>query len=406
MKPSIIFSTLAIMSLIACSKISHESSNFNNTIEQLNSEEQFSKILAISLKNNAELSSFIIQEANNAFDGDNNILIAPNSDCPTTKGGVSFKEVLKHSYLSTKANEAINIDDLFDIIKSNSPLLQIYVMNPECYETTKGIKVVYIPEDFDEGITMSVPCYNEYGEKSMIATNNEYQNETIFVVSRNERTIAVSKIALKGEKEFKGAKPIYEDEYFNYYLIDNLYGTQPILTNGIDEILIPEEYKNCERYKLGKSRDYLYKVRPKNKSAWNKMEDPFLGDPELYVDILFGKYLGGMLGDEGLRKELPTGYKNRNNIQWKIHDIELLQWNLRENGKSMKYIWNERDAGNFITISIPFSVEFLDNQVLNGNIEVGVGKHDEKCGDAIVYYTDENNHQYDTGYVLYTVQFR
>ena len=72
----------------------------------------------------------------------------------------------------------------------------------------------------------------------------------------------------------------------------------------------------------------------------------------------------------------------------------------------MKYTWHERDAGNIITISIPFSVEFVDNNILNANVEIGVGKHDEECGESIVYYTDENNHQYDTGYVLYTVQFR
>lgn len=412
MKSRILLSAVCTMlSLAACTKSNLETENSRITENGLNNEEQFAKTLAIALKNNGELSSFLVDEASMTFDGDNNFLIAPNSNQPSTKGGQSLRDMLKASFPVTKSSNLsncnIDIDYLLDYIKSNSPLLQVYVMNPECYEKTKSFKVVYIPEDFDEGITMSVPCYNENGEKTMISTNNECENETVIVVSRNERTVAVSNVLLNGTDEYEGAKPIYINEYYHYYLVDDLYRyatVEPL--NIIDDIIIPEEYKKCERYKLGKSRDYLYKVRPKNKSAWNKMEDPFLGDPELYVDVAYGKYLGGLLNDDKIRKELPTGYKNRNNIKWKTQDIELLQWNLKENGKSMKYTWHERDAGNIISISIPFSVEFLDNNVLNGNIEINVGKHDEECGEALVYYTDENNHQYDTGYVLYTVQFR
>lgn len=410
----ILLAVCTVFTLTACTKGDLEIENSRITENGLNIEEQFAKSLAIALKNNSELSSFLMTEASLAFDGDNNFLIAPNSDRPSTKGGLSLRDMLKISFPTTKSsgsndagdNNNIDIDYLLNYIKSNYPLLQVYVMNPECYDQTKDFKVVYIPEDFDEGITMSVPCYDKNGEKTMISANDEYENETIIVVSRNERTIAVSNVLLNGSDEYEGAMPIYKDAYYNYYLIDDLHHDSSLPTTMITDIFVPEEYRECERYKLGKCRDYLYQVRPKNKSAWNKMENPFLGDPELYVDIAYGKYLGGVLGDERIRKELPTGYKNRNNIHWKTHDIELLQWNLKENGKSMKYTWHERDAGNIITISIPFSVEFLDNNILNANVEIGVGKHDEECGESIVYYTDENNHQYDTGYVLYTVQFR
>lgn len=407
MKPrTIVFVVCAVFSLTACTK-GNLATKERQGAEWNSGEQQFAEILSVALRND-ELSSFIIDEASKAFDGDNNFLVAPNSDNPSTKSGISFRDMLKIAFPVTRSGESVDIDCLLDDIKNNSPLLQIYVMNPECYENTQCPKVVYIPEDFEEGITMSLPCYDENGDKTMIPATEELENETVFVVSRNERTVAVDKVLLNGNDEYKGAKPIYVDEKFNYYLIEDLNISNPSKpTTGIlDGIFVPEEYRECERYKLDNGRDYLYNVRPKDKSAWDKMENPFLGDPELYVDVIYGKYLGGLLGEESIRKELPTGYKNRNNIQWKTHDIELLQWDLLENGKSMKYVWNERDAGNIISISIPFSVEFLDNNVFNGNLEINVGKHDESCGEAIVYYTDENNHQYDTGYVLYTVQFR
>lgn len=249
MKSRIILSVVCIvLSLAACSKSDLESDDSLISESALNEEEQFAKTLAVALKNNNELSSFIRSEAEKAFDGDNNFLVVPNSDQPSTKGGRSFRDMLKTSVPATKSSEStdIDVDYLLDNnIKSNSPLLQVYVMNEECYDKTESFKVVYIPEDFEEGVTMSVPCYNENGEKTMIPTNNECEDEAVLVVSRNERTVAVNKILLNGEETYKGATPIFKDEYYNYYLVNDLNNGSSLVqpSSIIDDILIPDEYK-------------------------------------------------------------------------------------------------------------------------------------------------------------------
>jgi len=203
--------------------------------------------------------------------------------------------------------------------------------------------------------------------------------------------------------------PIHVDEKYNYYLktdIQYTSDTNPEMAS-IGDLVIPSEYRQSHRYQVGKEgKDYVYKVRPKNKSAWNKLENSFLGDPELYVNVVYGKFLGGALGSDNVTKMFPTGYKNRNNIKWKVQNVEMLRWDLLENGKSMKYVWAEDDGGSIINIDVQYSIGFLNNQVLNGTFKIGIGKNDERAGESIVYYTDEDEHVYDTGYVLFTIQTR
>ena len=109
MKPRILLSAVCTMlSLAAYTKSNLETENSRITENGLNNEEQFAKTLAIALKNNGELSSFLVDEASMTFDGDNNFLIAPNSNQPSTKGGQSLRDMLKASFPATKSSNLSN----------------------------------------------------------------------------------------------------------------------------------------------------------------------------------------------------------------------------------------------------------------------------------------------------------
>lgn len=367
--------------------------------------------MAQSLTANSELPSFLLNKASERFDGDNNFLVIPALDEPVTKGGTTLREMLQSSCFVTRSDGAtyINVDSIASRLKVESPLLQVYIMNEESWNTTQNPLVVYLPDDFDDQIVSNVPAYDSEGNKIMLPSDGNYENQSMIIVSRNERTVAVSKDVLGGDNEYMGASPIHVSDKYNYYLkTDLVYTVFPDIEIGdLGDLFIPSEYKDSHRYKLGnKGHDYVYKVRPKNKSAWNKLEHPFIGDPELYVNVIYGKYLGGVLGAGNVMKMFPTGYKNRLNIKWKVQNVEMLKWNLLENGKSMKYVWGEDDGGSIIDINVPYSIGFLNNQILDGVFNIGIGDWDERAGEAIVYYTDENDHQYDTGYVLFTIQTR
>lgn len=410
---------LAILSLtfysVSCDKSplpaydTHNSDNETTYIDETG--ETFAKLLANSLNDNVNLSSYLYAKASERFDGDNNFLIIPALDEPVAKSEHSFKEMLKASCLATRGEggDNIDVDAIARKLKVESPLLQVYIMNIDAWDVTDKPLVAYIPDDFDDQVVSTISAFDGNGNEILLSSDGKYENQSIIVVSRNERTVAASKDVLGDNIEFKGAMPIHVDEKYNYYLktdIQYTSDTNPEMAS-IGDLVIPSEYRQSHRYQVGnEGKDYVYKVRPKNKSAWNKLENPFLGDPELYVNVIYGKFLGGALGSDNVTKMFPTGYKNRNNIKWKVQNVEMLRWDLLENGKSMKYVWAEDDGGSIINIDVQYSIGFLNNQVLNGTFKIGIGKKDERAGESIVYYTDEDEHVYDTGYVLFTIQTR
>ena len=82
-----------------------------------------------------------------------------------------------------------------------------------------------------------------------MSSDGKYENQSIIVVSRNERTVAVSKDVLGDNIEFKGAMPIHVDEKYNYYLktdIQYTSDTNPEMAS-IGDVVIPSEYRQSHR---------------------------------------------------------------------------------------------------------------------------------------------------------------
>lgn len=383
--------------------------------------EEFAKILARSL-NDKDMHSFILETAFNQFDGDNNFLIIPNLDSkPATKSSntkLTFREMLsKNSNALTKSSGAINLDELLIKIEKEFPLQQIYVMNEEVWDTTlRSPLVVYLPNDFDEKNTLWVKGYDTKGNVYQLNAQDDFEEEPIIVVSQNERTVSVSKEKVDADGKYKGASPIYQNNNYNYYLLEDI--EYPIVSNSIeiplkDEMevllsskLITKANTQCYRALHTYQKDYINRVRITNKSAWKSIEAALKGDPELYVNIVYGAKSKGNRQITSMYKYVGTGYGRRRKIKWATKDIDIIRWSRNDNGESMKYIWGEKDGRDDNGITVNFTVEFLGYPIVTGGAEIHVWKNDDKAGESIVYYEDGNDTYYNTGIVRYNIQVK
>ena len=116
------------------------------------------------------------------------------------------------------------------------------------------------------------------------------------------------------------------------------------------------------------------------------------------------------------KKYIGKGYKNRNNIHWLDLaeagiDTELFRWSLVDNGTNIRYEWWEDDGGALIDHTTSVSIEIpnaLGELISPEPVEVNVkiGKKDDYAGSVYAYYIDENNHIYNTSYVMFEIEYR
>lgn len=407
---------ISIVSLLSCTQ--EELNNVEiihpKTIENsLETGELFAKELATSL-NNKELLSFIMNTANEKFDGDNNFLIIPNLDKqPNTKSSTNktFRELLKTNKNHTKSTEYVQIDSLLKQIEIHNPLQQIYVMNEEIWDTTtQKPLVIYLPNNFDEKNTLWVKAYDFDGNSYQVNAQDDFDNQPIIVISQNERTVSVSKEKALDDNTYYGATPIYQNEYYNYYLIEDI--EFPIISKSE---ATPLQYSNairsttksdCYRSTYPNQKDYINRVRITTKNAWKSIEAALKGDPELYVNVVYGAKSKGNRYITSMYKYVGTGYGRRRKIKWATKNIDIIKWSRQDNGESMKYIWYEKDGRDDSGITVNFSIDFLGYPTLTGNAEIHIWRNDDKAGESIIYYTDENNTYYNTGIVHYNIQVK
>lgn len=404
---------LTAFSLLSCEKGTDIKPNSLPKETSLEAGEIFAKNLALSLKDE-EMVSFITKTAGEQFDGDNNFLISPNLDRePITKSECNrtFRELLKDSQFKTKAAEQIDLDALLKKLEMESPLQQIYVMNEEIWDTTTQLPiVVYLPEDFDEKNTLWVTGYDIHGKAYQLDARGEFENQPIVVVSQNERTVSVSKEKVAADGIYHGAKPIYENSYFYYYLLEDI--EYPIQTNYIETPLMPTSEMpqtratDCYRASHTAQKDYINRVTITSLSAWRSIEAALKGDPELYVNVVYGEKTNGKRNITSMRKYIGTGYGRRRNIKWATKDIDILRWSRSDNGENMKYMWFEKDGRDDNGITVDFSVEFLGYPTVTGSAEIHVWKNDDNAGESVIYYQDENDTYYNTGIVKYNIQIK
>lgn len=379
----------------------------------------FAKVLASALEN-PDMQAFIRDESNKRFDGDKNFLVAPLLESPQTKStnGSAFYEMLKEYWPAPTKSATpgeIALEEFIQEVTQEDPLLQVYLMNEECW-TNKDVMpaVVYLPENFDDQNPGFLWAYASNGLGNRINATNDYDDRCFVVVSRNERTLAVlndaKSVVPNPNLGFEGIA-FYSNGNFDYYLIEDVTFTpkSTLIGSGMEiawDEDIPDSYTDSYRAKHPTYKDYIQKATIASKSAWKDLENVFQGDPEPYVNIIYGERSGGSRYIKSIYKFLGGDYGKKKDIKWCEHDIDVMQWSLSQNGKYIRYEWGEKDGNRLNVAEIEADFEFFGLQMLSGKVDVNLFNMDEEAGTSLVYYSDNNSTTYNTGWIKFTTEIR
>ena len=354
----------------------------------------------------SDLKQFILDNASQRFDGDFNFLVVP-----------AFGTETKSADAPMDVPSA-----LLDAIAKDDPLLQIYVLHPECWTEDNLPLIIYLYNDFDDHKDEYIDAYTPEGEIISVKVRDEFESQAVIVVSHNERTMAVS-TAIDTKSFDENVNSVYSSDYFKYYLrsdiinMDNQQSQEQISTKASSigdyaiAALLGSDYTSCGRMQMYPSKDYITKVKPSSKSAWSAIEPGIMGDPELYFYAEYGQALGGNYKVNKDKKYVGVGYANRNHIVWKNVNFEMMRWSLFDNGTKMRYEWWEDDGGAIIQHKSSISLEMpteLGKLITPDpiNFEIAIGEKDDFAGSVYVYYIDENKHNYNTSYVTFELEYK
>lgn len=373
---------------------------------QMSCGEEFAKQLATSLKSK-ELYSYICSKAAEEFDGDENFLIIPNWDSPelTKEGNLkTFKQLLKESRV--QYSQQMNLEYLFTRMKEKSPLQQIYVMNSHLLSSyTKIPLVVYLPDDFDQNKTTHVNAYDVDGNYFKLDPKGEYEDQVMFVVSQNERTVIVNKNEYPKSFGMDELNHIYSNELYDYYIVKDYSQSHDTSSKTSKEV----HAKICDRDRSSIDKDYIHSIRINGKDAWQGIEAAFKGDPELYIYAYYGeKLFQNNYATKDIRKGIISGdYGRRRKIKTVYPNIDIKRWNREENGDHMKYVWNEADGSIDGGIaSFEFELNVFGKPVITGSGVLHLLDNDDPAGESFVYYTENSGTHYNTGTLTFSIQER
>lgn len=383
--------------------------------------ESFAVLLSSAL-NNSEIIDLIGEISAIQFDGDNNFLLAEHLTNTTTRGTQSLYELLKNTVQTRSlASESDNLDEIINNIVSADPLLQIYLMNDELLNTGISPVIVCLPEEYDDSVPSTLVGYDLQGNRFTFSSEELIEDRPVIVLSRNERTIAIANSHVSPSGQYMGADPYFVSSDYHYYLKEELTYPEEIATGDIIPTnyvqtrvttekseawaakILGSPFDDCHRYNNYPTKDYIKKVTIASKSAWKDMESGWLGDPDLYVYVIYGDTLLGYLSAKKVKKYVGTGYKNRNNIQWCDKDIDVIRWSLLNNGDMMKYVWYDDDGGSIISIPITAEIQAAEMEPIEVSATVDIGNKDEEGGTSLVYYYDDQSTMYNTGWVKFQI---
>lgn len=412
------FILIAIFVIFACDK-QFEGSTITNApeISVDESASAFAKILASSM-NNSEMLDFIKEMADQRFDGDENFLIMDKIDDKATKSSSTFYDMLASTV--TKSSDVYDLDNLVEAIKLNDPLLQVYVMNSELWDSGIEPVVVLLPENYDDERLCTLTVYQMDGKSYTISSEDEIEDAPVVVLSRNERTIVE-----KTKNEENNA--YYSNDAYDYFLKEHLYTTtnskKELTTkssNSIEQevaVLMGTEFTNSYRNLNSSKTDYVTDVTINDKEAWKAIESGWLGDPELTLYIVYGDRSGddmvikhkNSLNSNDKFEITGNVFKNRNNIRIYPWNQETMTWSLYENGSDMVYAWNEEDNSTgdksyYVNFSIRW-YSYSDKEILSEKINYPfiVDLEDNYAGFNVIEYSDADCENYNSGYISYTI---
>ncbi len=415
MKTRIIIGILTILSIIACNEQAKQTPDIvlpEITVDE--AADLFAKILSTSM-NNPEMLEFIREMSDERFDGDENFLIMDKIDDNATKSNITFYDML--SSVATKSTYSYSLDSIIEAIKINDPLLQIYVMNSDLWDSGIEPLVVLLPENYDDEFACTLTGYMMNGETFSFSSEDEIKDAPVVVLSRNERTIA----SVKGTDGSGLQIPFYSNDSYDYYLKGDIYvvanddteTTEKIPnTKAIDEDItvagqLGSAYTNCHRIKNHPTKDRIDSLTIVSKEAWTAIESGWLGDPELELYIIYATKNGSpVIKHTDPSYELGEGnfFNNRTNIKWYAWDRPLLNWSLADNGDRMLYSWIEIDDGKGSkNITERYTIQIYGKSLLDGSYTYSVGAEDNYAGSATAYYVDKQSTVYETNRIRFVV---
>lgn len=422
MKKSLMFIIALIFAVSSCNKTEHiVIDHYEEGMSADENAESFAVLLSSAL-NNSEIIDLIGEISAIQFDGDNNFLLAEHLTNTTTRGTQSLYELLKNTVQTRSlASESDNLDEIINNIVSADPLLQIYLMNDELLNTGISPVIVCLPEEYDDSVPSTLVGYDLQGNRFTFSSEELIEDRPVIVLSRNERAIAIANSHVSPSGQYMGADPYFVSSDYHYYLKEELTYPEEIATGDIIPTnyvqtrvttekseawaakILGSPFDDCHRYNNYPTKDYIKKVTIASKSAWKDMESGWLGDPDLYVYVIYGDTLLGYLSAKKVKKYVGTGYKNRNNIQWCDKDIDVIRWSLLNNGDMMKYVWYDDDGGSIISIPITAEIQAAEMEPIEVSATVDIGNKDEEGGTSLVYYYDDQSTIYNTGWVKFQI---
>lgn len=422
MKRSLIFIAALVFAVSSCDKTEHMvNTQYEESISVDDNAESLAVLLSSAL-NNSEILDMLSEISAAQFDGDNNFLLAEHLTPTTTRSTRSLYELLKANIQTRSvASESDNLDEIINNIVSADPLLQIYLMNDELLNNGIPPVIVCLPEEYDDAVSSTLVGYDLHGNRFTLSSEELIEDRPVIVLSRNERTIAVENSRVPSSGQYMGAAPYYVSSDYHYYLKEDLTYPEEIATGDIISTnyvqtrvtteksedwaakILGSPFNDCHRYNNYPTKDYIKKVTIASKSAWKDMESGWLGDPDLYVYVIYGDTLLGYLSAKKVKKYVGTGYKNRNNIQWCDKDIDVIRWSLLNNGDMMKYVWYDDDGGSIISIPITAEIQAAEMEPIEVSATVDIGNKDEEGGTSLVYYYDDQSTIYNTGWVKFQI---
>lgn len=355
----------------------------------------FAKILSSSM-NNHEMLDFIKEMAEERFDGDENFLIMDKIDDKSTKSSNTFYDML--SVVATKSESSYDLDSIIEAIKVNDPLLQVYVMNSELWDSGIEPLVVLLPENYDDERICTLTGYKMNGEVFTFSSENEIADAPVVVLSRNERTI------VKSSKDiFSECIPFYSNEQYNYYYrsdVLNMSDNVEFITKSDDAItdeLVATKWKvtTCGRYLSRPSNDYVERVTIVSKTAWKDLESTWLGEPDLELFVVHAERISSSIckiTSSFFEINNKKAFNTKNNISWYSWKKNIMLWSLSENGDKMVYAWNEHDSDNKETSrNIPYTINVYGFDKFDNSYPISVSEKDEDAGYTEISYIDKQS---------------
>jgi len=318
--------------------------------------ESFAKSLAKSLDDASNLST-LKNKISETFDGDYDVLYAQ----------------LRYNSLKSSSRLVQNIENNLSIsseeLLNEVPLLNISVPHISDDANVKTLSaspwVVYVPENFQEGVTKYLIGFNAQGESKKFDAVTP-PNEAVVVVGRNERVIAIEKgkkAALKGDKvaDISGSS-------YDYFMI------QPIDDGGSGSGGSNDNSGSGEQPTY-RTKPYVVEMYMANLSQFEAWA---LGAPEINLEVI-------PISDPKAEEKY-----HHNSFAWKPNkrsDIDGKWWNcpdvlacnynsypFSEESNAIVFYWYEWDGG---TQNVKISASYAGATV---GFTLPIGSHnDEMC---------------------------